>query len=113
MQQIASENNLSETAFFVSQGDDFQLRWFTPAEEVDLCGHATLASAHVLFKHLGYKNSVLNFQTKSGTLTVEKTNNGYQMNFPATMPNELTSEIPTDLVAGLGAIKPVTLMARI
>lgn len=111
LQKIAAENNLSETAFFVSTGDDFQLRWFTPVEEVDLCGHATLASAHVLFKHLGYQSHSINFLTKSGKLTVEKTDNGYQMNFPATMPAQISTDIPTDLIAVFGATKPVSVMA--
>ncbi len=111
LQQIAAENNLSETAFFVAQGDDFQLRWFTPVEEVDLCGHATLASAHVLFKHLNYRSDSINFHTKSGKLTVEKSQSGYQMDFPATMPREITSEIPADLIAALGTEQPVAVMA--
>ena len=57
LQKIAEENNLSETAFFVTSAQDIQLRWFTPRGEVDLCGHATLAAAHVLYKHLGFKST--------------------------------------------------------
>jgi PhzF family phenazine biosynthesis protein len=65
MQNIATENNLSETAFFVPQGDGFHIRWFTPASEVDLCGHATLATAYVLFNILDYKNSRIEFDSSS------------------------------------------------
>src|SRR4051812_5526973 len=71
MQNIAMENNLAETAFIVSSGDGFLIRWFTPTIEVDLCGHATLATAHVLFNHLGYPGDVLKFFShKSGALNV-------------------------------------------
>jgi len=83
MQQIAEENNLSETAFFMPIGDDFSLRWFTPTVEVDLCGHATLATAHVLWQHLGYKNAIISFHTRSGILQVSKAPDGsYALNFP-------------------------------
>jgi len=85
MQQIAMENNLSETAFFVKQERGYNLRWFTPKAEVDLCGHATLATAHVLFHHLSYEGTSISFFTKSGELTVTKKEDGwYAMNFPAT-----------------------------
>ena len=83
LQNIALENNLSETAFYIPMGDHFGLRWFTPACEVDLCGHATLATAHVLFHHLDYLQPEITFQTKSGPLTVAKHPSGYIMNFPA------------------------------
>ena len=66
MQMIATENNLSETAFYVPQGDGFHIRWFTPASEVDLCGHATLATGYVLFNILGYKDSRIEFESRSG-----------------------------------------------
>ncbi|MBW2610990.1 MAG: PhzF family phenazine biosynthesis protein, partial [Deltaproteobacteria bacterium] len=65
MQSIAEENNLSETAFFVPMDDNFYIRWFTPVSEVDLCGHATLGSAYVLFNILGYKNETIRFDSKS------------------------------------------------
>ena len=69
LQAIAAENNLSETAFFVKKEGFFELRWFTPVLEIDLCGHATLASAHVLFDHLGYRKDEIVFHTrKSGSL---------------------------------------------
>jgi PhzF family phenazine biosynthesis protein len=111
LQKIAEENNLSETAFFVSSGDDIQLRWFTPLEEVDLCGHATLASAHVLYEHLGFDKPQINFQTKSGKLVVTKIESGFNMDFPASIPHALTSGVPSDLIDGLGGIKPKKIMA--
>jgi PhzF family phenazine biosynthesis protein len=84
MQQIAAENNLSETAFFVPSENGFELRWFTPECEVDLCGHATLATSHIIFKYLGYSASVITFQTRSGELTVRQKNNSLlEMDFPA------------------------------
>ena len=85
LQDIASEINLSETAFIVNNGDDsYHLRWFTPAMEVRLCGHATLASAHVLFKHLNFQGDKLKFTTqRAGDLTVSQKGDGYQMDFPS------------------------------
>src|SRR5512140_305199 len=71
MQSIANENNLAETAFFLKREADYQIRWFTPTVEVDLCGHATLASAYVLFNRLGYPGKELNFYShRSGSLRV-------------------------------------------
>lgn len=72
MQEIAHANNLAETAFFVPEGNKFGLRWFTPTSEVDLCGHATLATAHVIFKNLISSSDVIHFSTKSGVLAVSK-----------------------------------------
>ena len=72
MQQIAEENNLSETAFFVKEDEVYNLRWFTPTAEVDMCGHATLASAYVLFECLDYERDEIIFFTKSGELKVWK-----------------------------------------
>lgn len=100
LQRIAEENNLSETAFFVAENDSFSLRWFTPEDEVDLCGHATLATAHVLFEHLGYSDQTIQFQTNSGLLTVEKSNSGYSMDFPATVPKAVVA--PNILIDALG-----------
>lgn len=111
LQQIAEENNLSETAFFVPSDDEIQLRWFTPLEEVDLCGHATLASAHVLYEHLGYIKPLINFQTKSGRLIVTKTDSGFSMDFPASIPTILNSNVPADLMSALGNVKPKKIMA--
>lgn len=82
MQAIAAENNLSETAFFVPEGDGFRIRWLTPNEEVALCGHATLASAYVIFERLGFLGQEIKFNSLSGELTVKKTNQGLVMNFP-------------------------------
>jgi len=86
LQAIAEENNLSETAFFVSSENGFHLRWFTPLKEVDLCGHATLAAAHVIFEVLGYSRQVITFETRGGTLLVEKKGERLEMNFPARPP---------------------------
>ncbi len=83
LQKIAQENNLSETAYFIDKGDHYHLRWFTPAKEVRLCGHATLASAHVLYKHLGYTQDKIRFEVLAGTLLVEKHGDQYSMDFPA------------------------------
>lgn len=100
MQQIAMENNLSETAFFVKQDEDYYLRWFTPTTEVDLCGHATLASAHVLFEHLGYEHELIQFSTNSGTLKVRKEDDQLTMDFPASDLNE--AELPSFLEEAVG-----------
>jgi PhzF family phenazine biosynthesis protein len=86
LQAIAAENNLSETAFFVLSQDGFQLRWLTPVAEVDLCGHATLATAHVLFAHLGQAGTAISFQTRSGPLTVRRRDGLLEMDFPARPP---------------------------
>lgn len=82
MQAIAAENNLAETAFYVPEGDAFALRWFTPTCEVDLCGHATLAAAWLLFFERGYQGEVVNFTTRSGVLAVARHADGLQMDFP-------------------------------
>src|SRR5210317_1027470 len=86
MQSIAEENNLSETAFFVPKDDGFHIRWFTPASEVDLCGHATLGSAYVLFNILGYKNQAIQFDSKSGILVVTKQDDWLTLDFPKQPP---------------------------
>ena len=86
MQNIARENNLSETAFFVRTGDRYELRWFTPAVEVDLCGHATLASAYVVFRYLEPARSDVRFDTKSGELAVARDGEMLCMDFPARPP---------------------------
>jgi len=101
LQSIASENNLSETAFFVRENDHYSLRWFTPKVEVNLCGHATLASAHVLFNHLNYSESALHFNSKSGRLVVKKEQDFLQMDFPVNNPSRISS--PSQLVRGLGS----------
>ena len=86
MQKIAVENNLSETAYFVPTDTGYKIRWFTPAHEVNLCGHATLASAYVIFNILGYKENTISFSSKSGILTVIKNNHWLEMNFPSQEP---------------------------
>ena len=101
MLSIAAENNLAETAFFVGVGEEYELRWFTPAAEVPLCGHATLASAHVLFAHLGFAGSEIVFQTKSGPLTVGRDNDLYVMDFPANPPKP--TMVDEKIVDALGA----------
>lgn len=82
LQQIASENNLAETAFLVEE-NGLYIRWFTPAVEVDLCGHATLAAGHVLFNHLGYSGNELSLNSKSGLLKVMREGNMLTLDFPA------------------------------
>ena len=109
LQQIAQENNLSETAFFIIQDSHVELRWFTPAEEVDLCGHATLATAHVLFEHLAYPQQIITFQTKSGELIVEKVAQGLSMNFPASMPQVCNA--PQTLLEGLNDTTAIQILA--
>ncbi len=108
LQAIAAENNLSETAFFVKSESGFQLRWFTPVAEVDLCGHATLASAHVLFAILGHAENSIDFETRSGMLTVKRQGNLLVMDFPSTPPRPCTA--PATLLSGLG-IQPSEILA--
>jgi PhzF family phenazine biosynthesis protein len=83
MQAIAAENNLAETAFFVAEGEDFGLRWFTPAMEVDLCGHATLATAWLLLRQLDPSRRDVRFNTRSGALTVARDGERLVMDFPS------------------------------
>jgi PhzF family phenazine biosynthesis protein len=108
LQAIAEENNLSETAFFVPSGKGFQLRWFTPVKEVDLCGHATLATAHVIFKVLGYSQQIIRFETRSGELFVEKKGNRLELDFPAYPPTPC--ELSETLAKGLGQ-SPIEVLA--
>jgi len=83
MQKLAMENNLSETAFFCPSEQGYKIRWFTPLAEVALCGHATLASAHVLFHHLGFPENEIHFESQSGLLLVKKDLDRIVLNFPA------------------------------
>lgn len=109
MQKIAAENNLAETAFFIPQGKDFELRWFTPESEVDLCGHATLATAHVLFTQLNFEGDTIHFHTlKAGTLTVSRKGDLYTLDFPSRAPQ--SCEVPEGLIEALGGIKPVEIL---
>lgn len=86
MQDIAAENNLSETAFYVRNGKNFEIRWFTPIVEVDLCGHATLATAFVVFEREEVLGSQIIFNSKSGPLKVDKKVDGLTLDFPITVP---------------------------
>lgn len=86
MQSIAAENNLAETAFVQPEGDAFRLRWFTPELEVDLCGHATLASAFVIFNHVAKNLETVHFHTRSGLLSVVRKGDLYEMDFPSRQP---------------------------
>jgi len=103
LQAIAAENNLAETAFFVGDSDaatDFHLRWFTPTIEVDLCGHATVATAHVLFTHLDWPRSDVRFKTKSGLVSCRSESGRLVLDFPA-RPGEPT-DVTQDMVHALG-----------
>ena len=95
MSAITRENNLSETAFAVPDGDGWRLRWFTPAREIDLCGHATLAAAYVISRFVRPDGDSIRFETLSGTLTVERRGELYEMDFPAytLKPLEVTDQI--------------------
>lgn len=108
LQAIAEENNLSETAFFVPTEDGFHLRWFTPVTEVDLCGHATLAAAHIIFEILAYPKQIIAFETRSGELTVERKGDLLAMNFPALPP--MPCSPPNALIEGLGR-RPIEVLA--
>ena len=100
MQKIAAENNLSETAFFVPENDGYRIRWFTPQVEVDLCGHATLASGHVLFNHLYHPGDLIRLKSKSGLLMVKRDQDFLTLDFPATDFDRI--EPPKRLIAALG-----------
>ncbi len=108
MQQIAAEHNLSETAFCVKHIDstaDYHLRWFTPTHEVDLCGHATLATAFILFEYKAFSNDVINFISHSGILKVVRAAPGYRLDFPIWVPvaepvnNELANRLGISVTA--------------
>ena len=104
MQQIALENNLSETVFFVSAGNgiaDFEIRWFTPEVEINLCGHATLASAYVLYNILGYEKPGIRFSSMSGILQVSREENLICLDFPSWKPERLDI-YPSELSAIIG-----------
>lgn len=110
MQRIAAENNLSETAFILPQGRSFGLRWFTPALEIDLCGHATLASAFVLFTEYKWREQRVEFESKSGALSVARKGTMLELDFPS-RPGQPT-EGPQGLVDGLGHKPTKVLKAR-
>lgn len=123
LQAIAVENNLSETAFFVPPGSgqqaldtgsgdaaDYDLRWFTPAMEVDLCGHATLASAHVLMSHLGFERATVRFSTQSGMVSVDRRDGLLELDFPARPGDPMGGN--GEVAAALGAEPDEVLLAR-
>lgn len=105
MQKIAMENNLSETVFFVPHGDGYHIRWFTPVSEVDLCGHATLASAYVLFFELGFAEETIRFDSKSGLLLVKKVADTLEMDFPAL--SVASSDTLQTIMAQIFGVNPI------
>jgi PhzF family phenazine biosynthesis protein len=107
MQNIAAENNLSETAFLVPRGGDYELRWFTPTIEIDLCGHATLASAFILFSETGLAGNVVRFHSRSGVLSVTREQEILTLDFPSRPP--AAASVPQTLLEGLVA-KPVEVL---
>jgi PhzF family phenazine biosynthesis protein len=109
MQAIAAENNLAETAFFIRNGAGYKLRWFTPLVEVELCGHATLASAFVILNDLTPGERSVSFDTKSGVLTVTREGDLYSLDFPS-RPPEACDNVYPGLVPALGG-KPVTVLS--
>lgn len=104
---IAEENNLSETAYIIKKDNTFHIRWFTPTTEVDLCGHATLAAAFVIFNELEYKQNTISFESKSGILTVTKNEKHLVMDFPAQPP--MPCELPDDIKQAFN-IKPIDVL---
>ena len=110
MQMIAMENNLAETAFFIQNGDTYDLRWFTPTKEVNLCGHATLASAYVLYNYLSYDKEQIIFNSKSGPLNISKESELITMDFPVEIP--VTCETPEEIIEAFG-IRPVEVLRNV
>lgn len=110
MQSIAAENNLSETAFFIPDGNGYAIRWFTPAAEVDLCGHATLASAWVLFNCLGFAAEEVCFSSNSGPLRVSRDGGRLVLDFPAQPPRHCAT--PPGIIEAFGA-EPVECLEHV
>jgi len=108
LQSIACENNLSETAFFIPKNGKYHLRWFTPIQEVDLCGHATLAAAYVLFNHLGYDADNIIFSTRSGELVVKREAEELIMDFPAISSHLIESNINPSWMEKLQPVEVLT-----
>jgi len=102
MQAIAAENNLSETAYFVPTNDGYHIRWFTPINEVNLCGHATIASSYVIFNLLEYKKTEIVFESKSGKLSVKRNGEWLEMNFPSQPP--IKCKIPTKILEAFNEV---------
>ena len=111
LQAIAVENNLAETAYVIKRGaGHYDLRWFTPGAEVDLCGHATLATAHILYTELGEESDAIHFETRSGELIVRREGPGYVMDFPAYQNHENASHLAAQIEEAIGA-KPVEVLS--
>lgn len=104
MQKIAMENNLSETAFYIRKEEGYHIRWFTPKVEVNLCGHATLASAHIIFQTTGNSDDTIPFQSRSGLLNVRKEGDLLVLDFPANKPQR--TGLPEDFIHSLN-ITPI------
>jgi len=112
LQSIAGENNLSETAFFIPEGDGFELRWFTPKVEIDLCGHATLAAAYVVFNHLGYAKDEIRFSTRlAGPLSVKRRGDWLTLDFPSWVATPV-SPAPEHGIEGLHGLRPKECYAK-
>lgn len=109
LQAISAENNLSETAFYVKNGDRYDLRWFTPTSEVDLCGHATLATAYIIFQQTDAEQSEIVFDSRSGELRVTKQGELLTLDFPEQIGEPCATPIP--LIEGLGATPIATYRA--
>jgi PhzF family phenazine biosynthesis protein len=99
LQSIAAENNLSETAYFVPEGDGYHIRWFTPSCEVELCGHATLASSHVIFNHIAPEKTELRFRALAGELKVQRDGDLLSLDFPSRPPQRIAT--PPELAKAL------------
>jgi len=107
LQKISAENNLSETAYIVAKGDHYEITWFTPVCEVDLCGHATLSAAHVIFNHLGHKGDTVKFKTRQvGDLSVRKDGDILYLDFPS-WPSDKSKPAPDFVLNALDGAKPV------
>ncbi len=107
MQKIAMENSVAETAFFIPLNDGFEIRWFTPEIEMDLCGHATLATAHIIARHMNSQMSSLKFYSKSGVLTVKVENELLTLDFPSRKP--YPSDVP-QIILDAFQVKPVEVL---
>jgi PhzF family phenazine biosynthesis protein len=110
MQKLAAENNLSETAFFVKNNETYDIRWFTPEFEIDLCGHATLASAYVIFNHSYHPTDQVVFNCKSGKLTVDRKGDLFKLNFPSRMP--VPAKAPGNLLQSVNITPTKILKSR-
>ena len=111
MRKIAAENNLAETAFYIKKDSGFAIRWFTPVTEVDLCGHATLATSHVLFNHEGFDGDKIVFESRKGILTVTRRDSLIALNFPADKVKRTV--LPDALISCLDARPESALCANI